>query len=414
MRKFVIQRPYIRLLMDSLKQTVCDIIKQESTELNEISKTIWNLKELSFEERLSHDCLTKFLEEKGFHVKRHYKLETAFIAWWGNYEAADSQGRKPHVAIMCEYDALPDIGHACGHNLIAEIALATGLAVKGALQQAGKELGKVSIIGTPAEEGGGGKIELLNAGVFDDVDVAMMSHPTSFTDPRPIFLGGKRFYVNYHGKASHAAGFPWDGVNALDAAVLGYMNVAALRQQLKPTWRVHAIITKGGTKTNIIPDETQMMLQVRAPSDSEVEEVYTKVKTSVTAAATATGCSVDITDIIKPYESLITNETLAKLYETNGALIGVEFPPVASKQILGSTDMGNVSHRVPSLHPTYNCGTQAVNHTKEFALASASPDAQPSTLAQAKILAMVALDIFLNPDLLSKIKQDFENDLHKV
>ncbi|GFN86319.1 peptidase m20 domain-containing protein 2 [Plakobranchus ocellatus] len=402
--------------MDKLKQIACKVIDDESEQLQMISNEIWQHRELAFLELKSHASLTQVLEDKGFDVERHHKLETAFVARWGDNEDESSKNnsKKPHIAVICEYDALPDIGHACGHNLIAEIGVGAGLAIKTAMQQSELSLGKLSIIGTPAEEAGGGKIDLLKAGVFDDVDVAMMSHPAPFTDARPIFLGGKRFMANFHGRASHAAGYPWEAVNALDAAVLAYMNVAALRQQMRPEWRASAIITKGGTRTNIIPDETQLALQVRAPIDSEVKALEAKVKTCVHAAATATGCTVDIVDLPKPYECLVTNETLARLYETNGSLVGVAFPPQMPKKVLGSTDMGNVSHHVPSLHPTYHCDTDAINHTHEFNAAAGSPEAQPSTLAQAKALAMVALDIFQQPQLLESIREDFQNDLNRL
>ncbi|BFY98174.1 hypothetical protein BsWGS_01214 [Bradybaena similaris] len=397
--------------MDTLKKIACDAIDKETAQLFDLSQEIWHHKELAFEEHKSHGTLTQFLEERGFIVQRHHKLETAFLAQWERSKKPRTDNdHKPHIAVLCEYDALPDIGHACGHNLIAELGVAAALGIKAAMDHAEKDLGKLSVIGTPAEEGGGGKIDLINAGVFDDVDVVMMAHPAPFSDARPVFIGGKKFYVNYHGKPSHAAGFPWEGVNALDAAVLGYMNIAALRQQLHPSWRVHVIITKGGTKTNIIPDETEMMVQIRTSRDSEIPQLEAKVKACLKASAEATGSTFDFVDFPKPYSSLVTNETLASLYEANGALIGEKFPLVTTKKVLGSTDMGNLSHKLPSLHPTYQFGTEAFNHTREFTTAAGSPEAQPSTIVQGKILAMVAVDIFSKPHLLDSIKQDFEND----
>ncbi|CAG5128470.1 unnamed protein product [Candidula unifasciata] len=391
--------------MDSLKQIACDAIDKERAHLFELSTEIWHHKELAFEEHKSHATLTQFLEQRGFIVQRHYKLETAFLAQYERpkqsqkHNVCNFTDHKPHIAVLCEYDALPDIGHACGHNLIAELGVAAALGIKAVLDQADEDLGKLSVIGTPAEEGGGGKIDLINAGVFDDVDVAIMAHPAPFTDARPVFIGGKKFYVNYHGKPSHAAGFPWEGVNALDAAVLGYMNIAALRQQLHPSWRVHVIITKGGTKTNIIPDETEMMVQIRTARDSEIPQIEAKVKACLRASAEATGCTLDFVDFPKPYSSLVTNETLAGLYEINGALIGEEFQPVTTKKVLGSTDMGNLSHKLPCLHPTYQCGTEAFNHTREFTAAVGKLTRRHYSHLPLlrQILAMVAVDIFSKP-----------------
>lgn len=402
--------------MDDLKQAACGVIDQWSDRLNQLSQDIWNLKELAFEEHKSHDVLVQFLKSIGFAVEPHYKLETAFVAratWEG--KSGTGGGRPPHVALICEYDALPEIGHACGHNLIAEVGVAAGLAVKHSLDTSGQYPGKLSILGTPAEEGEGGKIHLIQDGVFDDVDVALMCHPGPFTDARPVFLGSKRFTANFHGRAAHAAGYPWEAVNALDGAVLAYTNVSALRQQMRPEWRVHAIITKGGIKTNIIPEESEIRLHVRAPTDSGVIDLEKKVKACVMAAATATGCTVDITDAPNPYECLVTNETLARLYESNSELVGVAFPSGhAPKQVLGSTDMGNVSHVVPSLHPVYTITTEAVNHTHKFNEVSGSPSAQPATLAQSKSLAMVALDIFQRPQLLHDIRRDFTDCLQHL
>ena len=408
--------------MDDIKRLACDTIDKEKDNLFQLSQDIWHHKELAYKEHKSHETLTLFLEKRGFRVERHCITETAFIARYENHSSttdtrsgsteggAEVRQNPLHVAVLCEYDALPEVGHACGHNLIAEIGVAAGLGIKSAMEVAGIA-GKLSVIGTPAEEGGGGKIDLIKAGVFDDVDFAMMSHPAPFTDAAPAFLGTRRSVLRYHGRASHAAGFPWEGVNALDAAVLAYVNISALRQQLQPAWRVHAIIPKGGVKTNIIPDETELAVQVRAPRDSELDELERKVKQCCTSAAASTGCTYDVTDSEKPYSSLITNNTLGKLYRSNGSLVGVEFPPISTKQVLGSTDMGNLSHVVPALHPTYYCGTEAFNHTHEFAQAAGSPEAQSYTIAQGKALALVALDVLQKPELALQMKQDFELDL---
>ncbi|XP_053398312.1 peptidase M20 domain-containing protein 2-like [Mercenaria mercenaria] len=221
----------------------------------------------------------------------------------------------PHIVVICEYDALPVIGHACGHNLIAEVGLAAGIGIRAALKGSEKPLGKVgqsagigtrpalksseksldklTILGTPAEEGGGGKIDMIEAGVFMDVDVALMAHPAPVNQDAIHALAIDQVTVKYHGHAAHASAFPWNGVNALDAAVLCYQNVSCHRQQFKPTWRVHGVIKNGGTKPNIIPDLTELEFYARTPSKEELSVLMEKLDLCFKSAATATGCTVE-------------------------------------------------------------------------------------------------------------------------
>ncbi|XP_022291117.2 xaa-Arg dipeptidase-like [Crassostrea virginica] len=392
--------------MAGLKQAACDAIDKYADDLSSLAKEIWEHPELNFEEFYCHDYLTKYLEDKGFHVDRKYKIDTAFRAVLGDKSLG------PHVAVLCEYDALPEIGHACGHNLIAEVGVAAGLGIKAAFEKAGKPLGKLSVIGTPAEEGGGGKIVLIKNGVFDDVDVAMMSHPAPVDMLDMGFNAVNRVKITFKGRSSHAAAFPWEGVNALDAAVNAYQSVSNLRQQMKPTWRVHGIISKGGIKPNIIPDETELEYYIRAPTIKELDVLTEKVLNCFHSAAQATGCTVDIKFAENKFMDLIHNKTLLKTYEDNIKTFGhynrfpeSEFPAG------GSTDMGNVSYVVPSIHPMFYIGSDAFNHSKEFTKATGDPTAQPYTLTQGKSLAMTAIDVLSKPELLQKIKEDFATDI---
>lgn len=392
--------------MADLKQVACSAIDNQAEDLSILSKEIWDHPELNLNEVYSHDYLTKFLEDRGFPVDRKYKHETAFRAVLGDHSSG------PHVAVLCEYDALPEIGHACGHNLIAEVGVAAGIGIKAAFEKAGKPLGKLSVIGTPGEEGGGGKIILLEEGVFDDVAVAMMSHPAPLDALAVGFNAINSVRVTYKGRASHAAAFPWEGVNALDAAVTAYQSVSNLRQQMKPTWRVHGIISKGGVKPNIIPDEAELEYYIRAPIKKELDVLTEKVINCFHSAANATGCTVEVKFEGRPYLDVIHNNSLLKTYEENiktfghyGTLSASEFPAG------GSTDMGNVSYVVPSIHPMYYIGSDAFNHTREFTTATGDPAAQSFTLSQGKALAMTAIDVFTNSELLQRIKDDFAKDL---
>lgn len=265
-------------------------------------------------------------------------------------------------------------------------------------------------MGTPAEEGGAGKVRLIEQSAFKGMDVAIMTHPAPHHDTRPKCLSVNMVTVKYHGKASHAAAFPWEGVNALDAAVLCYTSVSNLRQQFMPTWRVHGIISKGGTKPNIIPDYTELEYYMRAPTDSELTTLQDKLYACFQAAAVATGCTVEVQENAR-YSNMVTSVPLADAYDANAKALGIDTtldPTLVNKN--GSTDMGDVSHVVPAIHPLYSIHTTALNHTREFTAVAGSAAAQPYTLAQGKALAMTALDVMTSPQLLAEIQAAFERD----
>ncbi|XP_065913317.1 xaa-Arg dipeptidase-like [Dysidea avara] len=391
-------------LHSNLKARAIAEIETYSEELRKVSEEIWNNPELDFKEHKAHALLTNFLEGKGFHVERSYLgIQTAFRATFG-----DSTG--PNVCVICEYDALPEIGHACGHNLIAEAGIAAALGIKAVLKTHGAPKGLLTIMGTPAEEGGGGKINLIEKGAFESIDVAMMVHPCPSNHAMPTALAIMTLEIIFHGKAAHAAAFPWEGVNALDAAVITYNSISMLRQQMKPTWRVHGIITNGGAKPNIIPELTKMEYYLRAPTRSEVKDLYSKVMACYEAAAKATGCTVEVSETAPFYEDLASNLTLSNLYETNAKHLGIVF---AKKDVpFGSTDMGNVSYVVPSIHPMYKIGDGSqVNHTREFTAITNTSEAHQHTLIAAKAMSMTVVDVLTNPAVLEQIKKEFASDI---
>lgn len=384
-----------------------DVIDNESTFLNQLSQDIWKHPEINYQEVYSHQTLVSALEDFGFSVQKNYILPTAFRAEFG-------RGNSPKIAILCEYDALPEIGHACGHNLIAEAGVAASIAIKKVLENQNNIQGKVVVIGTPAEEGGGGKIKLIQGGAFKDIDAALMVHPSPTDHLYPPFIGVLKLTVNYTGKAAHASGYPWEGLNALDAAVACYSNIAFLRQQIKPNCRIHCVITKGGHVPNIIPEETELKLYIRAANSRELENLRKRVEGCCTAAAQATGCQVKITfDSEHRYEHLITNRYLADTYKKYAEQMGVQFLDGNALYIpfMASSDVGNVSHVVPSIQPTYSIGTSAPNHSSDFTRASGAALAQPPTLVAAKSMALTALEIFSDPQLLIAIKKQFDEDL---
>eukprot|EP00058_Branchiostoma_floridae_P002584 XP_002588072.1 hypothetical protein BRAFLDRAFT_83072 [Branchiostoma floridae] len=376
--------------VDDLKTKSIAAVQACASDLYDLSQEIWKNPELAFKEHHAHKVLTDFLEKQGFRVDRHYKLETAFRAVYGKDGGV-------HVCVICEYDALPGIGHGCGHNLIAEVGVAAGIAIKAAIQDLKvKQPVKLTVMGTPAEEGGGGKNFLIQDGCFKDVDFAMMAHPFTYNVSRWRCLAVITLEVTYKGAASHPAYHTWEGTNALDAAVLCYSNISVLRQQMRPHHQVHAdetppsgacnisvlrqqmrpqhqvhgIIQNGGTHPDIIPSETKLMFYLRAHSETELKNLEKRVVSCVESAALATGCQVEYNfkrDASK-YSNLIQNNTLATLYERNAEVLGVTNCPDKSVTgaISGSTDMGNVTHVVPGIHPTFALPTDASIHSRHF------------------------------------------------
>ncbi|XP_040285995.1 peptidase M20 domain-containing protein 2-like [Bufo bufo] len=392
-------------LLKQCKQQVCDVIEQESEKLNALSQDIWKTPELAYKEHTAHQLLTSFFSSRAWEVQAQYHLDTAFRAQWTS-EATDSPCL--HVGFLCEYDALPGIGHACGHNLIAEVGAAAALGLRGALQsvQPPQQV-QITVLGTPAEEDGGGKIDLLKAGAFEDMDVVLMAHPGQGDAGYIPAEAIHDVNVKYYGKASHASAYPWEGINALDAAILAYNNISVLRQQMKPTWRVHGIIKNGGVKPNIIPDYTELEFYLRAPSLKDLADLREKAHACFNSAATATGCKVELSSSTYDYYDVLPSKTLAKTYKENGKQLGMQFASVETElnSLAGSTDFGNVTYEVPGLHPYFSIGSNAFNHTEEYTEAAGSEEAQYYTLRTAKSLAMTALDVIFNTDLLESIRQ---------
>ena len=385
--------------MSSLKEVASSSIDNSKDDLRQLSNEIWMHPELGYEEYKAHDLLTNFLEKKGFTVERSFTgIKTAFRATFGS-------GR-PNVCVICEYDALPEIGHACGHNLIAEAGIAAGLGLKAVLETPNAPKGMVTVMGTPAEETEGAKVKLIANGSFKDIDIAMMVHPSPETIVVPLMLAVKTLNITYTGKAAHAAAFPWEGVNALDAAVMAYTSISVLRQQMKPTWRVHGITLAGGEDPAIIPNKTCLRYYIRTQHETELAELEKKLVACFEAAASATGCTVGIKDGSPCFDNMVSNVPLAKHYAMNLEDLGCQY--VNSKELTISTDMGNVSHSLPSIHPMYVIGSgKEFNHTTEFAQVAKSPKAHSETLVAAKAMAHTCIDVLTTDGLLEQIKKCF-------
>ncbi|MGD8486571.1 MAG: M20 family metallopeptidase [Chloroflexota bacterium] len=356
------------------------VLEEAYPGLIELSHRLHEHPELGFEEVQAAGWLADALEAAGFETQRGYgKMPTAVVG---------SVGSGPlHIAICSEYDALPDVGHACGHNVICTAGLGAALALAPLVEELGL---KVTLLGTPAEEGGGGKLGFIEGGFFDDVHAAMMVHPYPMDVAEPNIIAVQQLVITYTGVEAHASGYPWDGVNASDAMVVAQTAIALLRQQLLPSDRVHGIVTKGGEAANIIPRETQAEYMVRAGTAERLQELVGKIRNCFEAGALATGCSVDV-KLDTAYTDLRHDSEMAAIYQRHAESLGREFvePPAPV-----STDMGNVSYEVPSIHPFIGVESHgAVPHQAAFADACATPSADQAVFDGALAMALTVIDL---------------------
>jgi amidohydrolase len=326
-------------------------------------------------------------------------MDTAFVA------RAGTTG--PTIAVLCEYDALPEIGHACGHNIIGAAGLGAGLAAAALAEELG---GRVLVVGSPAEEGGGGKVFLLDRGALDGADAAMMVHPANGDLKAMDIIAIQQLHVQYHGQAAHAAAFPHRGRNALDAAVLGYVNVAALRQHIRTTERIHGVFTHAGDKPNIVPKFAAAEWYVRSPTLRLLEDLKERVLTCLESGAAAAGCRMEIEWQDPAYADMIDNPVMVERFAANAERLGRPLAdPDAERRVVGSTDMGNVSYAMPSIHPILKVAPPGVSiHSPEFTQHARSEDGDRAVLDGARAMAMTVADLWLEPGLLDEAKASFE------
>ncbi|XP_037576539.1 xaa-Arg dipeptidase [Dermacentor silvarum] len=418
---------------------VCKAVEERASQLWELSKYIWSNPELAYQEVKAHDRMTGFLEEMGFKVQRKYLLDTAFRA-----EALAPGGKDgPTVCLMAEYDALPGIGHGCGHNLIAEAAMGacsgrhrgyekvrhrpgqewpTCLHVQRAcmsnepacptslhVQRACMSNEPLVVLGTPAEEGAGGKVLLLEKGAFKDVDAALMAHPGCQDALKVHFNARRQVKVRYEGKAVHASHSPWNGVNAQDAAVAAYINLSLVRQHTNPAAKVLGVVEQFGAQANVISESSNLIYHIRAPDGAQKDSLVARAEKGFQAAAKATGCGIDL-ELGMEYNEVIHNDALTETYRKHGEALGAVFAdanPGVDLRTGGSTDAGNVSYVLPTLHPIFDIGAWVMPHTNAFAEAAGAEAAHRAVLRVAKALALTALDLMSDPALMTRVRSDF-------
>jgi amidohydrolase len=382
------------LEIEKLKLKVKDSVELQRQQLIQLSLNIHDNPELGFEEEKASAWLTSYLEENGFHVERGIAdLATAFRAAYG-------QG-SPRIALLAEYDALPKMGHGCGHNIIAASAVGAAVASKSIIDQLG---GSVVVLGTPGEEVFGGKIDMVKAGTFKEIDVAMIVHPNLRNMVAIQALACSSLEVEFFGRPAHAAAQPYRGINALEAMILAFTSINSLRQHIRSEARIHGIITDGGEAPNVVPAHSAAVFLIRAPDDEYLDELKDKVLNCFTGASVASGARLEYRWRDRAYAPMKNNAILAQLFSQNLELLGRHVEAFDPRFGFGSTDMGNVSQVVPSIHPTIAIASPEVFiHTHEFASAAASEAGHEGLMDAAKAMAMTVADI-LQPGMIDRIK----------
>jgi amidohydrolase len=385
--------------MADLKDSIARAVDRLADQLEALSHRIHAHPELAYQEVKACGWLSEFLTQQGYKVEPGVGgVDTAF-------RATIETGDGPTIAILCEYDALPGIGHACGHNVIATAGAGAGAAL--AAVKAELPGGRIQVIGTPAEEGGGGKVKLIKAGVLKDVDCAMMIHGFDRTILHQDLLGIARGTFEFTGKASHASADPWEGVNALDACIQMYNAVSMMRQQIRPDCRIHGIITSGGAAANIIPEYAASVFYVRAPRIDTMWDLFKRVTAAAEGAARATGCTLKVTPHESVYEPMKSSRVMLDLFAANMKTAGLtEGAPIPDR--LGSSDIGNVSQVIPAIQPMVAIApTGMAIHTREFADAAVKPLARAGMVAAAKTMALTTLDLLAEPARVKAAKDEF-------
>ncbi|KAI8924807.1 putative peptidase [Entophlyctis helioformis] len=391
------------------RASVENSVRAHRAALHALSSEIHANPEVSWTEHKASALVAQYMREQGFTVQHGaFDMPTAVYSEFVCGAAAGAGEHVPTIAFLAEYDALPGIGHACGHNLIAVSSMAAAIAFRDAVQERGIAA-RVLMLGTPAEETDGGKINMIDHGVFKNVDVALMAHPGTQNAIYGKWLAMLSLTVEFYGKPAHASANPWDGVNALDAAVMAYTSVSNLRQQTLPSSRIHGIIKHGGEAPNIIPEYTMLNYYIRTERIEDLLVLKGKVIKCFEGAASATGCTVKVTEeptFANVDASEILNGAYKKHMQSYGGVFGDD--SVTRNESRGSTDMGNVTQVVPAIHPVFDIGARGfAYHTSEFEQLAGQPSAFDCAMVNAQVLALTGLDCVTDPAHLAQIKQEF-------
>jgi amidohydrolase len=388
------------LTLEERKKLVIAAVEGMRAQICSIAEELYQHPETGLNEHRASRLLTTSLAAQGFTVERRLAgMETAFRARYGD--------GTPRIAILAEMDALPGLGHACGHNIIAAAAIGAALALRQVLEP--NEAGVV-VLGTPAEELGIGKVELIKAGVFTDIDYAMMVHPSSKRQVLKHYLGLAKVRLIFTGKPAHAAAYPEEGVNALDGVIQTFNGINAMRQHLRQDVRVHGIITDGGVAPNIIPATAACFFYVRADDLETVADTRQRLISCAEGAALATGCLLRVVDEGNLLAPLKLNFAFSALYSKQLQHLGLKEAGAPADKNKGSSDIGNVSQVVPTIHPHVPIGEGIHIHTERFARATVSELGRAAAIEGAKALALTALELIADPELQKRIREEFNAD----
>ncbi|KAJ5760296.1 hypothetical protein N7520_007452 [Penicillium odoratum] len=406
--------------LKAIQEIVEARVATSTTDLRQVIKHIYDNPEIAFEEYIAHDTICKFLEDQGFQVTRKaYALDTAFEVLYG-------QGGRL-ISINAEYDALPGIGHGCGHHLIAAASIAAFLGITAAIKKNNIE-GRVQLLGCPAEENQGGKAVLCKNGALKGVDAAVMAHPVppyqiskNAIEDNVTAVGGcsslamLRWVVEFHGRASHAAACPHLGVNAFDAAVAAYNNVALLRQQIMDAERIHGCVLEGPTVPNTIGHYTKTVWIARSPTRGSLEALCKRVLACFEAAALATGCTVKITEGNMYTDTLVTESLCNRYAEITNSIQGHNTIPFIHRVEPGSTDFGNVTYECPGIHAYYGvpCTSGVSVHHQTFTEATGTEESFYRSLKQGTMLALTAWDLLTDDAFYKQVKAEWDVTVKK-
>lgn len=378
-----------------MKQRALSEVARQTDLLTAICRELHANPETGLNEHKSSALLANTLEQQGFTVARGIAgMATAFRAEYGT--------TGPVIALLAEMDALPELGHACGHNIIAAAAIGAALALRWTLPP---DAARIVVLGTPAEELGIGKVDLIRHGYFRDIDFAMMVHPSARRKVTKLYLGLAKVRFTFFGKAAHAAAYPEEGINALDGVIQTFNGVNSLRQQLRQDVRVHGIVTDGGIAPNIIPARAACHFYVRAEDLAMLHEVKRRVIACAQGAALGTGCTLTTEEEPRVMAPFMVNELFADLYSDQLHLLGLKEADSPSDRGRGSSDIGNVSQIVPTIHPHVPIGDGIHIHTPGFAFAAGSKQGEEAVLEGARAMALTAIDLALSPELRERIKK---------
>lgn len=391
-------------MTEKYTEKIQNIIKDLRPELQGLSEYIYEHPELGHVEFLSSKAHVELLKKHGFEVEYPYlEVETAFRAVY--------KGKKegPTIAYLSEYDALPGIGHGCGHNLLGSTDTGAGIALSKLVDEIG---GRVVVLGTPAEETNGDKVTMAAADTFDDIDVAFCTHPSDGYYTSGTSMAMEAIEFRFYGKTAHAAAAPFEGLNALDACLNTFNNINSFRQQMHPSARVHGVIKDGGEAANIIPEYTRAEFYVRAMDMPYLNELREKVIKCAEAGAMAAGCTMEWDYYEASYQNLVTNETLSKRYNQNMKLLGVKMQE-EERDSMGSMDMGNVSQVVPAINPYFEITNEKTvsAHTIEFRECTRTEEAYKGMENTIAAFTQTAIDLITDSTLLESVKEEFNNSI---